>query len=147
MIVLLLAIVVNQLPIQPPIIFNEDSKADVATVAYLGELERFHDRVKRLQREIEREPDEQPLEVLQKRLREYQRDVVPLLDVIRRSVERLRAKEHGAGEFVTRGSTLALLLVAAIGQVEDVAELRERYERAGDVYNDELAAFNRSNLK
>ena len=39
---------------------------------------------------------------------------------------------------------IALILAAAIGQVEDVAELRERYERAEYTYQDELAAFNRS---
>lgn len=99
MIAVLLAIVIGQLPILPPIIFNENSKADVATVAYLGEFERFHDRVKRLQRDIEREPDEQRREVLCDRLREYQRDVVPLLESIRRSVQRLRVKERGPGEF------------------------------------------------
>ena len=39
---------------------------------------------------------------------------------------------------------IALLLAAAIGQVEDVAELRERYELAAYTYQEELAAFNRS---
>lgn len=39
---------------------------------------------------------------------------------------------------------IALLLAAAIGQVEDVAESRETSEIAESVYSDELASFNKS---
>lgn len=99
MFVLLLAATFGQLPILPPIIFDENSKADVATVGYLAELERFEFIVKRFREQIATEPDEQRREVLRARLREYQRDVLPLLETIRRSVERLRAKERGPGEF------------------------------------------------
>jgi hypothetical protein len=99
MIALLLAAAIGQLPLQPPLMFNENSKADVATVAHFAELERFQYRVNAMQREIKTEPDEQRREVLRNNLESYQRDVVPLLDVIRRSVERLRAKESWPGEF------------------------------------------------
>ena len=39
---------------------------------------------------------------------------------------------------------IALLLAAAIGQVEDVAELRERWQVAESVFNDELASYAKS---
>lgn len=39
---------------------------------------------------------------------------------------------------------LALLLAAAIGQVEDVDDLRERWEVAELILNDELAGYSKS---
>ena len=79
----------------PPLV-NENSQADVATVAYVKELEAFNANVRRRQREIESEGDEQRREVLQRDLDEYKRDVLPLLNGIRRTIERMRADERPA---------------------------------------------------
>ena len=59
MLALILAATIGQLPILPPLLPDENSKADVATLGYIDELNRFYDRVQRRQREIEAEPDEQ----------------------------------------------------------------------------------------
>lgn len=99
MIALLLAAALSQLPILPPLLPNENSKADVATLGYLAELNAFYDRVQRSQREIEAEPDEQRREVLRARLDEYQRDFVPIFDKMRQVIERMRPKERRQSDF------------------------------------------------